>query len=1187
MSSSVSALRPLLQPIVDQAARLLDVTDAGLYLRDVETDELELFVAFSTAEPVDSFLGQRLAFGEGMAGHVARTGQSEIIADYQDLDRRPATYADKPWRAAMAVPLYHDGEILGVISVAHRSEGRALDELDLDLLKAFAEQASVTISHAQDLTEERRWSQALRRLNQISHQWLQPRTNLQTLLDEVVDAAAALIDVRYGLLYLFDPRSETLTLAASNHSIVDERTQLDMDEGLTGRVAESGQPVSIHDYENWPHRSTKWTGIGIHSALGVPLSSGGHLLGVLDVAHDGPYRFVDEDVQMLQLLADQAALSIEGAQRAALHRRFQDIGEQLLHATERSGLGDILENVVRSLVEYSPFQVAAISVFDRALPADHDATPTIEDVYIAGLPADQEAKLRRYAKEGAIIPNGRITKRGRRIGDGYYISPDQVPEIEQIGVPIDQAESAETEVRPSWGEYDNFYYFLRLDRRVIGRISLSDPVHGLLPTDEELEPVEGFVSFAAVAVQRARYQERLETLYRISQELGAIDALQALYDEALELLADLFPFDYAAMNRVNTETRQLRIVSQRGLERCPFVVGDTIPFDLGICGWVATHRQAEIVDDVTEDERYIKGDVPMGSELTVPVELGETLLGVLNLESTQTEAFTDEDRHLLEALSDQLAVAISNLERRERLEDFQSRLHGVYSLSERLVHITDLDDLCDQAVDLIHENFPYDYVVLLTLDGDRLVRRGFRSKLPEEELLEENFRRLTLDRGITGWAARHMTAALVNDVAQSEHYIPGHERIRSELAMPIIESGQVLGVLNIESTHVDAFSRDDQELLEALARQLGVAMRSIERRSRVEELNDFLRELNAIEGVNELLDWVLDRVITLLEPKAEGGSVMFYDEASDEFVFRKAHGRPVETLQQITYSPDELHQVISTDRPTFLTASDQIDHPITHRIREELEMPPPASTLSLPIRDRETHRVIAILHVNNFHEEGVFTETDAKVLLDLREEITAALLRARDREQLRELAIRDALTGAYNRHFLNAFLEQERERSERYAHPLSLVMVDIDGFYEVNDRFGHAEGDRILRELAQRLTHNVRIPDRVVRYGGDEFVIVMPETDEAEAQRAMTRIQTIIEDWDPGLDGLSLAFSFGVASWTTDKLKRPEEILNEADAFMYRRRSSAERRRAHKREISRSNGEPTDDPDESTSPSSF
>lgn len=1175
-------LRPLLQPIVDQVARLLEVTDAGVYLYDAERGVLEVFVDYSDVRPDETIVGSELALGEGLAGRAVASRETVTTSDYHATENRPDIYRDMPWGRAMSIPLIVDDEVLGALSVADTSKERAFTENEKRLLDVFVEQASVTLSHAQKLMQERRWSESLRQLNEISQRWRQPETDLETLLTKIVNATSELLQSTYAVLYLYDPDRRKLTLAASNRSITDERVELDLDEGLTGQVAKLRQPQSAQDYGSWSRRTEKWSGIGIQAVLGVPLLSGDHLLGVLDVAHtEEGQSFSDEDVQLLRLLADQAALSIEQAQRRALHRRFRSIGEQMLDTRHQADLGPILENVAQALEEYSPFKAVAISVFNRPLPMDHAGSPTIQGMYIAGVSSEKEAELRHYANEGQIVPNVRIRDYGHRIGDGYYVTPDHLPGIEHMSVSID-SDSEGHETRPQWGDYDNFVYFLRLSDRVIGRISLSDPVNGLIPTADELEPVESFVSFAAVAIQRARYQERMETLYRISRDLGSIESLDTLYSQTLELLQDLFPFDYAAMLRADTDSRQLHLVAQHGRVHCPYRVGDPIPFEKGITGWVAEHRRAELIHDVSQDERFIQGDVSMGAELTVPIEFGSTLFGVLNLESTHTRAFSDEDCHLLEALSDQIAVAISNLQRRERLEDFQARLQGVYSLMERLTRIEDLDDLCEQGVDLIQANFPYDYVVLLTLEGDRLVQRGFGSKLPEAELLVENFRRLALDQGLTGWSARHKESALVNDVAASKHYIPGHPDIRSELAMPIVESGQVLGVLNIESTHKDAFSQDDEELLEALARQIGVAMRSIERRTRVEELNDFLRELNETEGINALLERVLKRVVSLLEPKAEGGSVMFYDDANDQFVFRTAVGRDFEQLRHIAYRPSELDELLNAERPTFLTASHQRDHPATERLQDQ-GVTLPASTISLPIRERETRQVIAILHVNNFHEEGIFDESDADVLLQVREEITAALLRARDREQLRELATRDALTGAYNRHYLNEFLQRERERSERYAHPLSLVMVDINGFYEVNDRYGHAEGDRILRELAQLLIHNVRLPDRVVRYGGDEFVIVMPETLEDDAREAMARVEQLVDDWDPGLDGVAIDFSFGIASWRPDTPKRPEELLNEADAFMYRRRTMPDRRRARKREISECQ---SDNPDESTGGSS-
>jgi len=1179
MKATTADLKPLLQPIVDQAARLLHITDAGLYVHDADRHVLQLVVDHSDVYR-DEITGLELAVGEGLAGQAVESGKTAATPDYQSIERRPEIYRDMPWQSAMSVPLIANGEILGALSVADPSENRMFNERDEGLVHVFAEQAALTLSHAQKLTQEQRWSRALHRLNALSQQWLQPHMDRDALLKNILSSAVELLACYGGGLYLYDEEQGELELTVlQQHRAETSRRGLrvQLGEGVAGRAAETGEPEVVPDYERWHRRSAQWVGYEIQSVIGVPLYAGDRLIGAMSIYDREPHDFDEDDARIAEVLGNQAAIAIQRANMADLNRRLQEIAAQMLRTTEQSGIDDVLESVTQALVDYSPFRVAATSVFAQTTPLDHPEPPDVWDVHVVGLSPEQEAELRLHTERGELIANRQILDRGQAIGQGYYVSPKALPEAASAGVPVGNVPDAEA-TESTWGPYDTFVYFVMLGERAIGRITLSDPAHGLTPSRAELEPVESFVKTAAVAVQQARYQTRLRVLYRITRELGTKASTAGLYDDLLGLTRELIRYDYAAILRLEPEGLALK--AQAGHVSCPYSVGTSIPTQEGVTGWVARHGRSQLLADVNEDDRFIHGSDPMGSELAVPIQTGGVILGVLNLENRRTQAFDDEDRELLETLADQLAVAIRNLEHRERLEEFQARLHGVYGLTERLARIEDMDDLCHQAVDLIHENFSYDYVVLLRLEGDQLVRRGFRCQLPEEELLEENFRRLTLDQGITGWSARHKESVRVNDVTESEHIITGHPDIRSGLATPIVESDQVFGVLNIESTNHGAFSLDDRELLEALARQLGVAMRSLERRTRVEELNDFLRELNEIEGVNALLERVLRRVISLLQPKAEGGSVMFYDDANDQFVFRTAVGRDLETLRPITYSAEELYRVLNTERPTFLTASDQLGHPMTERFREELDTPPPASTISLPIQERENGRVVAILHVNNFHEEGAFTEWDADVLLQLREEITAALLRARDREQLRELATRDALTGAYNRHYLNELLWHERERSERYAHPLSLVMIDVNGFYEVNDRFGHAEGDRVLRELAQLLIHNVRLPDRVVRYGGDEFVIVMPETHEGDAREAMARIEQLVHDWDPGLDEVTIGFSFGIASWTPDSLKQPEEILNEADAFMYRRRSSIQHRRAHKREISQAQA--CDDSDTST-----
>lgn len=153
---------------------------------------------------------------------------------------------------------------------------------------------------------------------------------------------------------------------------------------------------------------------------------------------------------------------------------------------------------------------------------------------------------------------------------------------------------------------------------------------------------------------------------------------------------------------------------------------------------------------------------------------------------------------------------------------------------------------------------------------------------------------------------------------------------------------------------------------------------------------------------------------------------------------------------------------------------------------------------------------------------------------------------------LREQAERDGLTGLYNhRYFLN-LLEREFGRAKRYHGPLSLLMLDLDGFKSINDTCGHLQGDQILRQTARLLLQSVRFVDMVARYGGDEFVILLPETDLKSATRAGERIVREIRK-NPFLFEnkiFPLSASIGIASYRSD-LDSPGQLLKAADQALY------------------------------------
>lgn len=150
------------------------------------------------------------------------------------------------------------------------------------------------------------------------------------------------------------------------------------------------------------------------------------------------------------------------------------------------------------------------------------------------------------------------------------------------------------------------------------------------------------------------------------------------------------------------------------------------------------------------------------------------------------------------------------------------------------------------------------------------------------------------------------------------------------------------------------------------------------------------------------------------------------------------------------------------------------------------------------------------------------------------------------------MARHDPLTGVYNSHALDEFLKRELTRSKHYNRPIGVLLIDVNRFKEVNDRFGHAMGDKVLQAVADTLQHNVRDSDIVIRYGGDEFLIVLPETD-SETELVKERILAEVALWNKANPLLDFPVNLAIGSvyWSPDSGKSMEEVLAEADRLMY------------------------------------
>jgi diguanylate cyclase (GGDEF)-like protein len=169
--------------------------------------------------------------------------------------------------------------------------------------------------------------------------------------------------------------------------------------------------------------------------------------------------------------------------------------------------------------------------------------------------------------------------------------------------------------------------------------------------------------------------------------------------------------------------------------------------------------------------------------------------------------------------------------------------------------------------------------------------------------------------------------------------------------------------------------------------------------------------------------------------------------------------------------------------------------------------------------------------------------------------------------RLKETSFKDEVTGLYNRRFFSLRLEEELSRYRRFNHPVSVVLLDLDGFKSVNDSLGHAVGDDTLRDVAQILMKHSRGINVVSRYGGDEFAVLLVETSKAGARLYADRIREVVAKY-PFSHGKILTASFGVASLPDDEASTAEDLFRSADEALYTAK------RAGKNQVAAASGSP-------------
>lgn len=314
----------------------------------------------------------------------------------------------------------------------------------------------------------------------------------------------------------------------------------------------------------------------------------------------------------------------------------------------------------------------------------------------------------------------------------------------------------------------------------------------------------------------------------------------------------------------------------------------------------------------------------------------------------------------------------------------------------------------------------------------------------------------------------------------------------------------------------------------------------------LEVMNKTLTEISGELELGALLQTITERAVNLLH--ASLGELLLYDKQSREMEVVAQY--PVDASQiGFKMKPGEgaMGRVAVTKRPLILNDYKAFVNALPDEITTGIE-----AALDVPLL--KGGELIGVLGLAHHAKNRKFTLDDQSLLMVLASQATVAIENARLYEEVQRLAFTDVLTGIHNRRRLFELADKEYKRSVRYRRPLSFMIVDMDHFKSVNDRYGHAAGDEALRWFATECSSVIRQKvDMIGRFGGEEFAVIYPEISLPSALIAGERLRRHIADGKVGFEGnqFQVTFSAGIVSLPFGEEISLDQLIERADRALY------------------------------------
>jgi sigma-B regulation protein RsbU (phosphoserine phosphatase) len=366
--------------------------------------------------------------------------------------------------------------------------------------------------------------------------------------------------------------------------------------------------------------------------------------------------------------------------------------------------------------------------------------------------------------------------------------------------------------------------------------SESQTGHAAEAFEGDYRPAQGAITDASDSTYPDAANIRLEPLQldflmRLADALNTTLDLNTLMHRVADLVRAVIDYRIFAILLVNDRTGDLRMRFQTG--HAPEVERMRIKLGRGIVGQAASQRASVLVQDVRTVENYINANPAVMSELAVPLIVKNRVVGIIDLQSEQAGYFTGEHQRLLELTASRMAVAVENARLYTRVSRQAQTLTVLNDISREITSILDLDDLLERIGHLLKRVIDFHmFTILLWNDRTERLEHRFSSRFGERIKRDHNVR---LGEGIIGNAAQQRTPLLVPDVRKDPRYIVANPEVRSELSVPLIYKGKVIGVIDLEHTKVNYYNEDQQTTLSTLAAQVAISIANARLYQRISE----------------------------------------------------------------------------------------------------------------------------------------------------------------------------------------------------------------------------------------------------------------------------------------------------------------------------------------------------------------